>query len=81
MPYDFEIPDKKLLIEVQGEQHRSFIELFHVSPEGFEYQRKKDAYKKAFAEENGHKLLELWYEDFDNSNYKQYINKAMKRDS
>ncbi len=77
MPYDFEIPDKKLLIEVQGEQHRSFVERFHVDQEGFEYQKKKDAYKKKFAEENGYKLLELWYEDIKSGVYRLYINEAM----
>ncbi len=77
MPYDFEILNKKLLIEVQGEQHRNFVECFHIDQEGFEYQKKKDTYKKKFAEENGYRLLELWYEDFKGDVYMQYIDEAI----
>ncbi len=63
MPYDFELTGKKVLIEVQGEQHKRFIPRFHVSQEGFDYQKKKDLYKKEFAEKNGYRLIEIWYED------------------
>ena len=77
MPYDFEITGKKLLIEVQGKQHRNFIEYFHVDKEGFEYQKQKDIYKKTFAEKNGYTLLELWYEDLKDGTYKYLINKAL----
>lgn len=66
MPYDFEIIGKKILIEVQGEQHRKFIPRFHVTPESFEYQIKKDKYKKEFAESKGYILVEIWYEDLTN---------------
>jgi very-short-patch-repair endonuclease len=77
MPYDFEITDKKILIEVQGEQHRTFIERFHVDQEGFEYQLKKDVYKKEFAIRNGYKLVEIWYEDIENGKFKDIINAAI----
>lgn len=63
MPYDFELTGRKVLIEVQGEQHKKFIPRFHVTIDGFEYQRKKDIYKKEFAQKNGYKLIEIWYED------------------
>ena len=77
MPYDFELIGKKLLIEVQGEQHRSYIPRFHITEEGFEYQKKKDQYKKQFAEDNGYRLIEIWYDDFDNDVYKHKIMAAM----
>lgn len=77
MPYDFEIPDKKIIIEVQGEQHRTFIERFHIDMEGFKYQQQKDAYKKEFAEEQGYQVIEIWYSDFENENYKKIISKAL----
>ena len=63
MPYDFELTGKKVLIEVQGEQHRKFIPRFHVTKEAFDYQVKKDRYKKAFAIQKGYTLVEIWYED------------------
>ena len=69
MPYDFELTGKKVLIEVQGEQHRRFIERFHVDENGFEYQKQKDMYKRAIAESNGYAVLELWYDDFKDDTY------------
>lgn len=65
MPYDFEITGKKILVEVQGEQHRQFIPRFHVTREAFAYQVKKDRYKKEFAESKGYRLVEVWYEDLN----------------
>ncbi len=78
MPYDFELVGKKVLIEVQGEQHKKYIPRFHVTIEGFEYQRKKDLFKKKFAQSQGYKLIEIWYEDLieEKLSYllKEYIN-------
>ena len=78
MPYDFEIIGKRILIEVQGEQHRSFIPRFHVTEEGFEYQKKKDEYKKSFAEGKGYKLIEIWYDELENEAYKNKIIDALQ---
>lgn len=63
MPYDFELIGNKTLIEVQGEQHRKFIPRFHITEAAFDYQVRKDRYKKAFAESKGYRLIEIWYED------------------
>ena len=79
MPYDFELTGENILIEVQGDQHRRFIECFHVDQEGFLYQQKKDKYKKEFAESNGYILLELWYEDFNDDTYKNKIQNILKK--
>lgn len=73
MPYDFEIPSHKIIIEVQGEQHRTFIPWFHGDISGFHYQQKKDAYKKKFAEERGYKVIEIWYETLETGEYKNTI--------
>ena len=78
MPYDFEIIGKRILIEVQGEQHRSFIPRFHVTEEGFEYQKKRDEYKKSFAEGKGYKLIEIWYDELENEAYKNKIIDALQ---
>jgi very-short-patch-repair endonuclease len=79
MPYDFELPDIKLLIEVQGEQHRRFVEMFHVDEVGFEYQKKKDTYKRRFAEKNGYMLLEIWYDEIAKGQYQTKIMDEIKR--
>ncbi len=78
MPYDFEIPKYKLIIEVQGEQHRKFIECFHGTEEGFEYQQQKDSIKKSFAIDQGYKFMELWYDDIQTGKYKKLILDCIK---
>lgn len=77
MPYDFELPQSKIIIEVQGEQHRSFIERFHADMDGFEYQKWKDAHKKKFAMQAGYTFLEIWYSDIESGRYKKIIYTAI----
>lgn len=77
MPYDFELTGKNIIIEVQGEQHRTFTPLFHIDEDGFAYQQQKDAYKKQFAIDHGYKVLEIWYEDIQSGRYKQLIQEAL----
>lgn len=79
MPYDFELPQSKIIIEVQGEQHRSFIERFHADLDGFEYQKWKDVYKKQFATQAGYTFLEIWYPDIESGRYKEIISAAIDR--
>lgn len=69
LPYDFEIRDKKIIIEVQGEQHTTYAPYFHGSVENLEYQVWKDGYKKQFAESKGYTVLEIFYTDFDSGAY------------
>lgn len=76
MPYDFELSEKRVLIEVQGEQHRSFIPRFHVTEDGFEYQKKKDIYKRQYAEQKGYRLIEIWYDEIEKGYFKQKIREA-----
>lgn len=78
MPYDFELPEYKVIIEVQGEQHRSFIERFHIDIEGFHYQQERDAYKKRYAEENGYEVIEIWYSDLPQGKYKTIISNKLR---
>lgn len=79
MPYDFELPQSKIIIEVQGEQHRSFIERFHADMDGFEYQKWKDAHKKQFAVQSGYTFLEIWYSDIESGKYKKLISTAIDK--
>lgn len=77
LPYDFEISNKKIIIEVQGEQHRKFIPRFHITEDNFEYQKEKDKYKKEYAINNGYKFIELWYEDIKSEKYKNILKDAL----
>lgn len=74
MPYDFELPSNKAIIEVQGEQHRQFIEMFHGTEDGFKYQLMKDARKKEVALNNDYEFIEIWYDQFVDGSYEQVLN-------
>lgn len=50
--WDFFSPSLKLLAEVQGRQHRSFVPWFHHTPEGFRAQLRRDALKREWAAAN-----------------------------
>ena len=77
LPYDFEISDKKIIIEVQGEQHTKYIPLFHQNIETYDYQVYKDKYKKEHAISKGYRLLEIFYEDIKNKKYKEIIDRLL----
>lgn len=81
LPYDFQVTDHKLIIEVQGLQHEIFIPWFHVDEEGFVYQQKKDAYKKKYAEDHGYKVLEILQRDIQSGRYKQLLQAALHKES
>ena len=78
LPYDFELCAQKIILEIQGEQHRSFIPWFHVDEAGFEYQQQKDAYKKQFAIDHGYQVIEIWYEDIKSGKYKTLLDNLLK---
>lgn len=70
LSYDFYIPDKKLLIEYQGIQHKKPID-FHgmgieYAKEQFKQQQEHDKRKRQYAKENSIELLEIWYWDYNN---------------
>lgn len=73
LPYDFELSDKKTIIEVQGNQHVKYTPYFHRSEDSFAYQKYKDAVKKDFAERMGYRFIEIFYTDINNGNYKEIL--------
>lgn len=77
LPYDFQVTNHKLIIEVQGLQHDIFIPWFHVDEEGFEYQKHKDVYKRQFAEKSGYTVLEIHQKDIDSGKYKDMLSKIL----
>ena len=64
LSYDFYIPNHNLLIEYQGKQHEEPIEFFG-GEEQFKIQQEHDKRKREYAKNNGYKLLEIWYYDYD----------------
>ena len=78
MPYDFELLDYRVIIEVQGEQHQEYSSYFHGSIENFEYQLWKDKYKKSFAEKKGYQVIYIDYLDIRNGRYRLIIENTLK---
>lgn len=79
LPYDFELEEDKVIIEVQGEQHLHYVSIFHSSEEVFKYQQYKDRIKREFAVSKGYKYLEIFYKDINNMNYKSLIDKIVMK--
>lgn len=83
LPYDNEIKELRLIIEVHGKQHY-IIDSFHslsakynnTTPEQqLEYQQWKDKYKKDYALSQGYFYLEVpYWADNENETWKELIN-------
>ena len=65
LSYDFYLPNHNMLIEYQGEQHERPIEYFG-GEEQFAIQQEHDRRKREYAKDNGYKLLEISYKDYNN---------------
>lgn len=85
LPYDIEVIDYKLIIEVNGKQHYSLIGgkskwLKNMTPEEYLKRRKeRDEYKKAFAIANGFFYLEIPYWTEKDENYKTLIQNKLNK--
>lgn len=77
LPYDFEIPKAKVVIEVQGEQHFRYTPYFHGSVENFEYGQWRDRYKREYAEKCGYFFLQITYDDILSGQYETAILSAI----
>ena len=62
---DFLIPDLKLLVETQGQQHYEQNSLFHNDSLDFRKGQARDRLKVSWAEVNGFKLVALKYNEID----------------
>ena len=73
LPFDFYIPDKKILIEYDGEQH--FIPIdFWGGKKGLNERITKDKIKDLWAKKNGMKLIRIKY----NENITRKVNELLK---
>lgn len=81
LPYDNEIKELKLIIEVNGEQHYQICHLTKLSAkrynkssvEALDYQKWKDNYKRQYALDNGYSYLEIPYWSIEDETYKEII--------
>ena len=74
LSYDFYLPKHNILIECQGQQHYSPVDIFG-GEEQFQYQRQHDEIKRKYAKDNDYDLLEIGYQDYATAAEKlsQYI--------
>lgn len=78
LPFDFYLPDYKIIVEIDGEGHYYPCNFNQCSNEqaqrSFEITTKHDKIKTTFCEENGLKLIRIPYYLFDkNETYKQFF--------
>ena len=87
LPFDNEVVDLKLIIEVHGQQHYEVCG-FHIlqaklndtTPElEFKYQKWKDDFKKEYAISQGYHYLEIPYTSIDNNKYMNIINSKINK--
>ena len=57
--FDYLIPELKIALEVQGEQHFSFTSFYHDTEEDFKNQKFRDKLKTQWADENGYVLIAI----------------------
>ena len=60
LTFDFFNANKKIAIEVKGQQHTKFVPFFHGSRPKFLKQLKRDSKKYDFCTINGFKLIEIY---------------------
>jgi very-short-patch-repair endonuclease len=63
--YDFYLPDYKMLIEFDGEQHFKAVDFFG-GDQGLKMQQRRDKEKNILAENNGYQLIRISFDDFNN---------------
>lgn len=68
---DFLLPQHKLAVEVQGEQHYSYIEFFHKNKLAYLAAKSRDVKKKQFFEINKIIFVELPYDRDDTDWYER----------
>ena len=73
LSYDFYLPEFRLAIEYQGEQHEKPVK--HFGYEKYLNQQEHDKRKREYAQNNDFTLLEIWYYDYDKIN--EILDKAL----
>jgi len=61
--YDIVIPEYKVIFEVDGRQHHTYVPFFHKSKAEFQRQKKNDVKKSKIAEDNGYRVFRINYNE------------------
>ena len=77
LSYDFYLPDYTILIEYQGIQHFESVSFNGKDYTDLDKQKYHDTLKRAYAKDNGYKLLELHYSLDTQDKVDKYLNKRI----
>ena len=77
LPYDFELLDYKVIIEVQGSQHYIIDDKYNTTNAKLKYQIYKDNIKRSYAKSKGYKYIELDSDCINSGKFKRVINRAI----
>lgn len=82
--YDNEIPEIKLIIEVNGEQHYKCIDWFYHDSDNpeqqLEYRKYLDSFKEEYAIQHGYNFLAIpYYYDNKQERWKHVIDTTIKQ--
>lgn len=78
LSYDFYLPDYNLLIEFQGKQHIKASSNFG-GPKQLKIQQRHDQIKEEYANNNGYKILYIWY--YEQDEIETILDKCLKSKS
>lgn len=70
LEYDICVPNRRILIEYNGEQHYKWTKFFYHTKKEFSAQKRRDKYKLKVAKLNGYKLIVFKY---DEPIFKDYV--------
>lgn len=77
--YDFYLPNSRVLIEYQGEQHFNANKQISCNPHAYELQVKHDKMKRSYAKSNNYILCEIPYTIYSYSEIYRYMNKLLSQ--
>lgn len=75
--YDFYLPNSRVLIEYQGEQHFNADKQISCNPHAYELQVKHDEMKRSYAKNNNYTLYEIPYTIYSYSEIYRYMTKLL----
>lgn len=78
LSYDFCLPEQKVLVEYQGEQHFKSVSFSNKSKSDIQTQQYHDKLKREYAKDNGYKLLELHHSLDTQDKVNKYLDRNIK---
>jgi very-short-patch-repair endonuclease len=75
--FDFCIPELKIMVEVQGNQHDNFSKFFHGTRDDFKKSQARDGFKQEWCGNNDYSLVYFNYDEIDSLTDEQFIKRII----